>query len=98
MRSLSEQERADYEASFLNPKKGDLQVSTLKLAKVRLIILGLVDADGNPIFRDAQAPELMLLDSAITNNIYDQLRAFIGFDDGDIEGLVKNSETTTGDD
>jgi hypothetical protein len=95
MRSLSERERATYEAQLLNPKKGGFNINRLKMAKVSLIILSLVDTEGNQIFADNNAGDMLELDSALTDHLYEQVREHIGFDEGDIEKLTGNSETPT---
>lgn len=94
IRSLSERERNEFEAKLMNPKTGAVKVDRLKLAKVGLIAMCIVDIDGNRVFTDAQAKELLDVDSAITDSLHEQISDFVGFSDGDVDKLVKNSGTT----
>lgn len=90
MRSLSELERSRYESQFLDRKTGSVIVDRLKQAKVELMVLCLVDDAGEVIFSGEHVPGLLDIDSAIVNRIYDQIRAFVGFDKGDVEKLAGN--------
>tara|TARA_R110000765_G_C18788282_1_gene592240 strand:+ start:160 stop:561 length:402 start_codon:yes stop_codon:yes gene_type:complete len=98
IKSLSERERNEYEARLINPKTGAVKVDRLKLAKVSLIVLCVVDSDGNRVFTDSQTRDLLEIDSAITNSLHEQINDHVGFSDGDVDKLVKNSEATAGDD
>lgn len=94
IRSLSERERNEYESKLINPKTGAVKVDRLKLAKVALIVLCVVDRDGNQVFAESQTLDLLEIDSAITNSLHEQITDFVGFSDGDVDKLVKNSGTT----
>lgn len=97
LRSLTERERSEYERKMLD-KKGNVDGDKLLVAKCRLIIMCVVDQNGEPVFREAQIQELMDTDSALTNHLYSQCKKHCGFDEDDIERLVGNSESTTVDD
>lgn len=96
-RSITEKERADYEASWLDGKKQSLDLDRLKLAKVKLIILVVCDDTGRQLFQRGDEPKLLKLDSALTSLLYNASRKHCGFDDGDIERLVGNSEPVPAD-
>lgn len=92
IQSLTEREKSQYEGETLN-RKGVLQKDRLIDARLRLIVLCAVDGDGKPLFTNADLPELMKLDSAITGAIHDKISKHLKSDPEDIEGLVKNSSS-----
>lgn len=91
IRSLTEAEKSDYETLTLTTK-GQVNKDKLNDARRRLVALCLVDAQGNRICGDADVDKLKGIDGLITSHIYDECRVHCGFEDGDIEKLVKNSE------
>lgn len=97
VRSLTELERQKYELASLS-KKGELLQSRLLTMKCRLIVLCIVDADGNPVFTDADVSALQEQDSQLTNALADVCQHHAGISDADIEGLEKNSVSTIADD
>jgi hypothetical protein len=58
-----------------------------------LIVLCLCDGNGERLLSDADTNSLKELDSTDTAYLQDEIQQHIGFKEGDIEGLVKNSET-----
>ena len=95
IRSLTERERSEYEAGFLD---SDGRATNLVDGKVRLIMLCVCNASGQRLFSDADKPALEAMDSIITNRLVDECRTHCGFTDEDMDVLVKNSDTTGGDD
>lgn len=91
IRSLFEGEKEAYEASLMTPK-GDLSKDNLLKARRRLIALCLCDGSGERLLSDADIDSLKDLDSADMAYLQEQIQDHIGFSEGDIEGLVKNSE------
>ena len=91
IRSLTERERSKYESETLN-KKGELNQVKLADAKRRLIALCVVDSDGNAILSADDVRALEEVDSAVTQSLYDAIRQHCGFDQRDVEELVKNSD------
>jgi len=96
IRSLTEFEKSNFEIELLKKKSDGVNLNKLKFARQRLISLTAVDNDGELLFDDKT--DLNNYDGAMTAKIYDEARIHCGFEDGDIEGLVKNSSGIVGDD
>ena len=92
-RSLSAREKNEYESATWNKSRTGIEQDELKLQKVRLISLCLVDGEGNRIFDDEHLPELLELDAGLVDPVFVEVSRFVGFADGDVEDLVKNSGT-----
>lgn len=97
MRSLSAQEKNEYEAGAWNAEHTQILEDEIKLQKVRLLILCLVDLEGNLIFDQTHAEQLLALDSGLTDPAFVEVSRHVGFQDGDVEDLVKNSPAIRGD-
>lgn len=93
IRSLTELERSKFEAS-IRDKKG--QVSNAKLVdlKCRLIVLCVVDGEGNPLLAHSDIDVLRNQDAKATNALVDAIQAHCGITDNDMEELEKNSGAT----
>lgn len=91
IQSLTDGEKSDYEYELI-AKKGGFVPSKLRNAARRLIVLTVVDDTGNRVLRDGDETKLEEMDGAITQAIYDRARTHCGFNEGDIEEAVKNSE------
>jgi len=98
IQSLSELEKADYENWVLNKKTNMASTDKLRVARQQLIVLCSVDDKGERVFGPADRGAIGEIDSAVTACLNDAIREWIGFDKGDIEDLVKNSEAATADD
>jgi hypothetical protein len=96
IRSLTEGEKEAYEASLLTAK-GDVTKTSLTGARRRLVVLCLCGGDGMPILSEADVESMKQLDGADLAYLQDEIQRHIGFKDGDIEGMVKNSETVHAD-
>jgi len=94
VRSLTERERSEYEAGFLD---SDGKATNLVDGKVRLIVLCVCNAEGQRLFSDADKEVLGGVDAVVTNALADICREHCGFTDADIEVLAKNSEATPAD-
>jgi hypothetical protein len=95
IRSLTELERSKFEAS-IRDKKG--QVSNTKLIdlKCRLIVLCVVDGDGNQLLQNSDIDTLRNQDSKATNTLVDAIQSHCGITDDDMGDLEKNCEATDG--
>lgn len=91
LRSLTDREKSDYENEILT-SKGGLNHSKVKAARRRLIVLCAVDEHNEVMLSAADVARLEEVDGAVTSAAYDAARIHCGFEAGDIEGLVKNSE------
>ncbi len=93
IRSLTELERSKFEAS-MRAKNGE--VSNVKLVdmKARLIVLCVVDGEGNPLLTHRDIDQLLQQDSKVTNELVDAIQAHCGFTKTDIEELEKNCGAT----
>ena len=70
----------------------------LQDATRRLIALCVVDEDGKRIFSNSDLSAIANLDSYISSRIYDACQEHCGFNKGDIDETVKNSEEISVDD
>lgn len=93
IRSLTELERSRFEAS-IRDKNG--QVSNTKLVdlKCRLIVLCVVDGDGNQILTNADIDVLRNQDARVTNALVDAIQGHCGITSDDIEDMEKNLGAT----
>ncbi len=93
IRSLTELERSKFEASM---RAKDGQVSNVKLVdmKARLIVLCVVDGDGNPLLTHRDIDQILQQDSKVTNELVDRIQEHCGFTKADIEDLEKNCAPT----
>lgn len=97
IRNLSEDEKSEFEASVLN-SKGDYSLAKVKRQRRRLIVLCLVDDAGDQLLRPGDELHLGPIDGAVTHQLYDACRKHCGFEEGDLEELVKNSVGSRGGD
>ena len=92
LQSLMEGEKEAYESSMLNSKSGGLRMDRVKRARRELISRCLVKQDGTLLLGTEDVDALMKLDGADMAFLQEECQTFCGFKQGDIEGLVKNSE------
>ncbi len=90
IRSLSEAEKSAFETDLYNDGKGTPRERMLR-AKPNLMVLCLVDAEGNRLLRDGDAAEIGEVDGLLTSKIYDAAWIHCGFAKDDVENLAKNS-------
>lgn len=89
IRSLTEREKSEYEATFLD-KKGELSRDKLRTARRRLVILTVVDATGNPLLTEADLDALEGIDGNITSAIQAQAQVHCGIGAAQLEEARKN--------
>ena len=94
IQSLMEGEKSRYETHVMT-RKGEFSVEKLQDAKCLLFVLCMVDKNNHRMLTPEDIPALRKLDGADTSHLYNECRMHCGFEQGDIEGLVKNSETIT---
>ncbi len=92
IQSLTELEKSEFEFAVISTKGKALR-SKMVIARRTLVVLCLVDNDGKRILSDADLDALAQIDGAVISAIYDEARIHCGFEEGDIEGLAKNSES-----
>jgi hypothetical protein len=92
IRSLTELERSRFEAS-IRDKTG--QVSSTKLIdlKCRLIVLCVVDENGDTLLQNSDIEELRQQDSKLTEALFEEIQAHCGYGVAKLEDLEKNSES-----
>jgi hypothetical protein len=88
IQSLSEGELSAHQACSVG--KDGFKLARLEDANRRLIARCLVDADGNRILIDADAPKLADWDAADATYVYNECAAHVGIRRSDIEDLAKN--------
>lgn len=97
IQSLMESELGKYDADTLTTK-GAIRKSKLEDANRRLIVLCLVDDDGNRLLTDKQTHIFERWDSVDTKHLYKECAEHCGISEGDIEAMAKNSDATIDDD
>ncbi len=98
IQSLSEAEKSQYETCLIAKNGRGIMRERLQDATRRLIALCVVDEDGKRIFSDSDLSAIANLDSYISSRIYDACQEHCGFNKGDIDETVKNSEEISVDD
>lgn len=93
VRSLMENERANFEVSTLN-SKGGFRTDRLLSARRRLVCLTLVNESNDLLLQPSDVRALEAKDGALVERIYQEAAAHCGIRDEDIEGLVGNSNGT----
>lgn len=91
IRSLTERERSNYEASLLS-KSGGVVRDKMLTSRRRLIALTLVDESGNLLLSEEDVERLEDVDSSVTVMLWEAARDHCGFTEQDIEDAVGNSE------
>jgi hypothetical protein len=91
IRSLTEREKSEFEADILTTK-GVPSRNRIADANRRLIVLTLVDENGDLLLQPGDVASLEQLDGAVTGYLADEIGRHCGFAGSDIEGLVKNSQ------
>jgi len=89
VRSLTELERSKFEAS-IRDKQGKVSNAKLLDLKCRLIVLCVVDENGDTLLTNADIDALREQDSCRTNQLVDAIQKHCGFSDNDLEELEKN--------
>lgn len=95
LQNLMEGEKESYESSMLNQKSGGLRMDRVKRARRELIARCLVKGDGTLLLGPEDVDALLKLDGADMAFLQEECQTHCGFKQGDIEGLVKNSEAVT---
>lgn len=91
IQSLTEGEKSRYESATLKRgKDARIDFDKLRDARLRLILLVLVDEAGATLFTPTDLDALRDLDSADTSAIYNVAYPFCGFEKGDVEELAGN--------
>ena len=91
IQSLNEKEWAEFEMSAVASKGGIIR-KRVEDARRRLIALCVVDGDGNRLLSNADVPSLENLDGSVAAHLFDVCQKHCGFEDNEIEDLVKNSD------
>ena len=89
LRSLTELERSRFEAS-IRDKTGKVSNNKLIDLKCRMIVLCVVDANGDPILGNGDIDQLRNQDSRNTNLLVEAIQRHCGISDTDLEDLEKN--------
>lgn len=91
IRSLSESERAHWEAPNLT-KKGEINLEKVKDTRLRAIIWALVDGEGRTILTIQDIGTLREWDSGLVSKLYTEIAEHCGLDKDGVASAEKNSE------
>lgn len=89
IQSLTEGEKSRYENSITN-SKGSVKLQ----ARMQLLIATVVDDEGNRLFTSDDYSAMAQVDGALTGKLFNAAIEHCGFQEADIDELVKNSEAT----
>lgn len=87
LQSLTEGERSRFEASLVG-KNG--KATSIEAIRRKLLVLCLVDGDGNRFLGDGDADKLLEIDGAVTGKLFDEASKLVGLGASDVEGLAGN--------
>lgn len=90
IRSLTERERAELELLMFS-KDGKVATKQLPAAKLKMICACVVGEDDQPYLTAADVSLLEEMDSGIIARIHSACLEHVGFEDAEVEELVKNS-------
>lgn len=94
IRSLTEGEVSRYQGALLSRRGRGIVSGRITEANRRLVVLCLVDAKANRLFKDSDADKLKEWDGADVQFLADECTTFCGLDRDDLEALVGNSDET----
>ena len=86
IRGMTGEERDKFEVEVLNSTGPD----QFKNARAKLVSVGLVDADGNRLFAEADIEALGKKNGNVLGRLFDAIKKESGLQDVDIEELLKN--------
>lgn len=89
IQSLTELERSEYEAAYLDNEGRRIRGRIID-AKARLIMACAVDDDGHALFLPGDERDILAMDSADTGALWDACWNHVGFAKADAEALAKN--------
>jgi hypothetical protein len=95
IQSLSEKEKSAYETRLIAKSGRGILRDRLQDATRRLIALCLVDENNDRIFLDSDINQIGEMDSFVSSRIYDAAQEHCGFNKGDIEHTLGDSEKIT---
>ena len=76
--------------SFTARERGVIEQEKPEQMRARLVVLGVVDKEGNRIFADENLDAVLESDSAVVAAISDAIIDHIGISEADVEGIEKN--------
>lgn len=97
VRSLSGEERDQFEASIIERNGRDVRTN-LRNLRARLVVLAACDESGNPIFSPGDADALGAKSAAALDRIFSVAQRLSGLRENDVQELAENFGATRGDD
>ena len=92
IRSWTEREKAEHELVAVNRKSGGTAWNKLPEARIRAIVLSVVDPETNElVFTDDDVEQLSGVRSAVTSAIYAAILELNGFEQDEVEEMVGES-------
>lgn len=92
VRGLTGAERDRWEINLAPDRRtGKPKLENLRAKMVQLCV---VDDKGSRLFEPSDIPEISQLSVAILQKIFEAAQRLSGFDEGEVEAAIKNSETT----
>lgn len=91
IRSLMESEKEAFEAEMLT-RDGSTSKARLRDARRRLVVLCLVDENGDPLLQPGDVDALSSLDGADVGHLADEIQVHVGFKAGDLEANARQAE------
>lgn len=97
VRSLSGEERDQFEASIIERNGRDVRTN-LRNLRARLVVLAACDESGNPIFSPGDADALGAKSAAALDRIFSVAQRLSGLRENDVQELAENFAAPRGDD
>lgn len=93
VKSLSSEERDDFEESFIKrgKKSKETEVSYANM-RAKLAVRAIVDNDGKRVFGDHEAAALGKRNGAVLDRIFNVVTSISGMSDQDVQELLGNSK------
>lgn len=95
VRSLSGEERDQFEASIIERNGRDVRTN-LRNLRARLVVLAACDESGNPIFSPGDADALGAKSAAALDRIFSVAQRLSGLRENDVQELAENFGATRG--
>lgn len=93
IRSITAGEWAESDAKNYDRKNGGFSLKGLRESELRLVVLSVVDVEGNPVFTEGDIPQLADIDAGLILPLFAAIKEHSRFKQN-VEDAIKNSEAT----
>lgn len=97
IRGMTGAQRGKFEAD-MGVVKGPDQAENWKRFRAKMLVMTVVDNDGNPLFREQDVDALNEKSAAALDYLFEKAQALSGYRKQDVEEMTKNLQTGQSDD